>query len=474
MENKVAGKKVCSKCKKIIKTREVLCCYFCKKYYDINCAQVSSTRFDIMEKSKKETWKCNTCYATKAKQPETSKYTNTPSSSNVTKRGPRQKPILLTPSHKSQEENSSSSSDDDLLSLPDMGTYQNEREVELMNEVTHWKLELEIAHNEIENLNMENAELKKQIEEKETLAVKWKKLFTEAMSTPKRRGSSSKKAIGTQEQKTMRPFIQARSLDLEQENRNAAEENENTPKSGITRSKKQHQLEGKVVKRANKNYVPSNAPYKQILIANTITKKTKIEVPKTKSSKVIVFSDSIGQGLAVKMIEKTDCQAVNNCKPDAGFLKILENYEGKISNLGEKDTVAILITKYENSLYYKKHKYIQLLNKLVKNQERKFNILITGLRFNDTHDSEIYDINRLIANIANANENVKYLDPNIKHEYTKNYKLLKKFVTESVITYIERKLPGSSSLRFIKCQEQTDVMKKGRNFLTPIGPIQVP
>ncbi|CAG4943817.1 unnamed protein product [Parnassius apollo] len=142
-----------------------------------------------MEKLKKKSWKCQTC---KARLPIASENSDTPCSSNVTKRSTRHKALPVTPLHKSEEEESNSS-DDDLHRLPNISTYQNDREEELLKEIAHLKLELEKAHNEIENLNMENTKLEKQILEKETLTVKWKKLVTEAMSTPKKYTSLTKR-----------------------------------------------------------------------------------------------------------------------------------------------------------------------------------------------------------------------------------------------------------------------------------------
>ncbi|CAG5011396.1 unnamed protein product [Parnassius apollo] len=184
-----------------------------------------SNKVNVTEKLKKESWKCQIC---KARLPITSENTDTPCSSNVTKRSIRHKALPVTPLHKSEEEEESNSSDHDLHSLPDISTYQNDREEELLKEIAHLKLELEKAHNEIENLNMENTKLEKQILEKETLTVKWKKLFTEAMSTPKKRVSLTKR--NATEKKKDKKFEQIRSIELDESNGNAIEvENINMP-----------------------------------------------------------------------------------------------------------------------------------------------------------------------------------------------------------------------------------------------------
>lgn len=421
----------CCKCQKIIKTRQKLRCYYCKNYYDIECSGVSTTRFLMMEKSRREGWKCQACYE-KDKVPESSQYTHTPSSSNVTRRKNMPKAVQLTPAHKSEEEESTSS-DDDLHSMPDIftTTFQNDREMELMKEITQLKLELASAHNEVEKLMLENRELKKQDTVKDKLVEKWKKLFTEAISTPKKRNSLAKKE--TPEKKSAQK-TKNRAIELNDSSCSTLDISKTGKKSPIKPPKNEKLEIQSGMKKSNK------------------TEQNKHQ--KTNKNNVVIFSDSIGQGIATKIIEKTDYQALNTCKPEAGFQEILENYENKIKDLDQNDTVAILITKYENSIYYHKRKYLKLLNNILNESERKFNMIITGLRYNGKHDEDIYNINMQIANTARVNANVKYIDPNIRHENTKNYMTLKNFVIENVITSINNKCKGTSSLRFINCHDK--------------------
>lgn len=61
----------CTVCKKPIKRNCYLCCASCKNNYCIEgCSQVSTKRLDVLEKSRRATWKCNVC--TKAKRSSTS------------------------------------------------------------------------------------------------------------------------------------------------------------------------------------------------------------------------------------------------------------------------------------------------------------------------------------------------------------------------------------------------------------------
>lgn len=155
----------------------------------------------------------------------------------------------------------------------------------------------------------------------------------------------------------------------------------------------------------------------------------------------------------------------NKCKPDAGFQKILENFEEEAKHLEENDTMAILITKYENFLYFDSQKYVKLLSTIIRKPDRKFNVIITGLRYNSKHDRDIYHTNDLIANMSQVNENVKYLDPNMTDKNVKynNYISIKNLVTENVIACLNRRFQGSSSLRFIKCQQELIAAKRNKD-----------
>lgn len=438
----------CCICQKILKTNVKLRCTCCKKYYDIDCAGVTITRFGMMEKCKKEGWKCRSCYD-KNSVPVSSCYANTPSSSNVTHRKPVPKAILLTPLHKSEEEESTST-DDDLHSMPDISTstFKNEKEIELMNAITQLKLELQIAHTEIENLMMENSEIKKQIQEKDSLAVKWKKSFTEAISTPKKRNSIAKTDKSTK--KSAKKKKTSRAIDLNESSSSSTSEVRSTKE--ISPSTNKHRKNENNEMLDNRKKLTKN---KRVI---------KIKENLKNNNNVIIFSDGIGQGIAIKITEKTDSQAYNICKPDAGFQPILENFKNETNCLEKCDTAAILITKYDNSIYYHKRKYIRLLNSIINDAERKYNVLITGLRYNGMHNEDIYNINMQIANMARVNENVKYIDPNTRFENTKNYLALKKFVTEHVISCLKNTFIGNSSLRFINREEPHSTTTTRTNF----------
>ncbi|CAK1596566.1 unnamed protein product [Parnassius mnemosyne] len=65
----------CAGCSEILHEREHLTCKYCKKTYDLDCANVTPQRFyNIMSAETKAAWKCQACYC---EQPKKNK-TNTP------------------------------------------------------------------------------------------------------------------------------------------------------------------------------------------------------------------------------------------------------------------------------------------------------------------------------------------------------------------------------------------------------------
>lgn len=70
----------CGKCKKPLPKRDFLVCVNCKLKYDLECAGVSYTRFNIMEPLKKTTWKCKPCYG---RGKNSIFHTNTPARSDA-------------------------------------------------------------------------------------------------------------------------------------------------------------------------------------------------------------------------------------------------------------------------------------------------------------------------------------------------------------------------------------------------------
>lgn len=203
----------CHKCKKVIKDRDFLKCSTCECHYDIACQSISTQRFYTMTRTHKEDWQCRLCL-----QP--AEFETQPTRSSKTKLFTVEKNIapMVTRSRQnkvldvdtslrnSDEENSilSSLEDTNLHSLPDLSThyYEKEKEEEHVKEIEKLSMELTKAHLEVDRLNVENCQLKKQLKENEMSIKRFKRVLTEPVNSPKRR-SSLKNAVEAQKIKAL-------------------------------------------------------------------------------------------------------------------------------------------------------------------------------------------------------------------------------------------------------------------------------
>lgn len=65
---------VCAGCPTLIQTKQYLKCSLCSKTYDVNCAGLNEKLFDLMDRDRKDSWKCQEC---RNKEPRKDN-TNTP------------------------------------------------------------------------------------------------------------------------------------------------------------------------------------------------------------------------------------------------------------------------------------------------------------------------------------------------------------------------------------------------------------
>lgn len=155
----------CYKCKKTKDKKDSLTCFNCKNSCDFSCAKIPEKLVRLMEIGKKQKWKCESCNIIEQKVPHSA------SSIVTTRRGKGQdltiKDLLMQPNRarslseesKAYESLTSTSSETnmrslDLSTVPDMSLI-----VELREEITSLKINLESAKLEIENLVLENGEL---------------------------------------------------------------------------------------------------------------------------------------------------------------------------------------------------------------------------------------------------------------------------------------------------------------------------
>lgn len=167
----------CAKCKQSLPRRGFLCCAECQHKYHIECANVSQTRYYIMER--RDQWMCTECITKPKKktvpskskalpQPKALPIPKTPPSIDInepyhglTRRGAQLQrcksinDLYEADSHSTMMDLSS-------ISLPENCSNNSEAE-EYKKEIEDLKLKLNIANEEIDKLNLEIAELKKGI-----------------------------------------------------------------------------------------------------------------------------------------------------------------------------------------------------------------------------------------------------------------------------------------------------------------------
>lgn len=173
---------VCEKCSNSIENREFLICSSCKLTFHLDCCNVSSKRFYLMEKEKKGTWKCISCFA---KQ--------TPLSENVTVRTKYTAVISTENSFEAlsslsgNEDNNVDDYDDDLEQTSFLTTSEHNRscpertmiydKAEKMEKlILELQEKLQIADNEIVNLLSENYTLKDKIKSQAVVISSLKKV----------------------------------------------------------------------------------------------------------------------------------------------------------------------------------------------------------------------------------------------------------------------------------------------------------
>ena len=193
----------CAKCKKDIPRKEYLACSECKAILDLQCANVSFTRFTMMNADRKKTWKCTTCLSKSKKDKSmtqnnmslTTKASHSTSlivnesinrtNQNVTTRlrnKPRASSVELLDKSTEESFEYNSSLDNTHLSLPDL-KIANDRE--LHDEIDMLKTQLASAHSEIERLNMELTHLQREFNGQQKKSQVLKQILTEPTTVRK-------------------------------------------------------------------------------------------------------------------------------------------------------------------------------------------------------------------------------------------------------------------------------------------------
>lgn len=348
-------KLICSVCKDDVNDiKEHLKCLKCKKHFHLDCIGVSQKRFDnLMSREQKAIWKCRSCrpinnqdkvlHTNNAPGTSREKLSTiiTSSPSNITLRRPTRLRKRLTSIEPTDSEFESQTSplmtSNDLLdgssrSLPNISTIENQTEIELNTEITNLKVQLASAHDEIDRLNEEVTSLKKIFEDKLKQMDIYKKLLTEPgpprIITPTKNKQTIKR---TQVNVNDSPVYKNRVED---------------PASSAISSAK--------TKSDGASNAPKTPVQKRLAAHNYSPKLPKEE---KSNSKIMIFSDEQGTGIAEKLIKNSrkfiiktfDVQSF--MKPGADTEEVLKPCKNMCQNLTTEDYVILMIGSNDSNPY---------------------------------------------------------------------------------------------------------------------------
>lgn len=198
------GARLCQICKNCFENRQFLVCNVCNKIYHLDCANVSTQRYYLMEPEKKQAWKCSACINKTREALTTGNLiaNSTPDSchQNVTQRKAYRANIHTQNSFDAlatdEEIDHSTSiySSPNLLnrSCPEYKTDVYGKLEQMQKIVKNLKEKLESAEQEIENLLSENFTLKGKITSYENKVSQLKNI---CRATPKKISSVNRKSL---------------------------------------------------------------------------------------------------------------------------------------------------------------------------------------------------------------------------------------------------------------------------------------
>lgn len=182
----------CKKCLLEINKRDYIQCAQCQNYFHLDCTSISEKLFYLMTPDKRTKCKCDTCKDCFSNQkvniPTNNSFqmlsdeeTSTDLHDDFITLRERRKPVSLqnlTGSFLSTEDTCAPSSH----SLPDATVREDDVIEEMREEIKQLKMQLEIAHKEIDILNIENGKLTNKVKAQEKIIKLYKTIGIEELS----------------------------------------------------------------------------------------------------------------------------------------------------------------------------------------------------------------------------------------------------------------------------------------------------
>lgn len=126
-----------------------------------------------------------------------------------------------------------------------------------------------------------------------------------------------------------------------------------------------------------------------------ITNEYKVKIATEKKKNKQIFSDSLGSGLAIQLAKQDgvkDVAMMNHCKPGATSRQILSSFNQHTKHLLENDIAANLIGNYcEVKMEVP---YIEIIKSILTNESRKCNVVIGSIVYDGKNDFAIYELNK--------------------------------------------------------------------------------
>lgn len=334
----------CGKCKNNIPRREFLTCAHCSLTLDLGCANVPFVRYNIMDAERKKKWRCDKCL-TKHKSPTPKTITDgqIPTTSNDTTPFNEDFNINITTHNSFEYLSEDDYTDISFLtqgrrlhnSCPNSPNLQKinmmEKIEKLENENKKLKEKLQIADNEIENMLIENSNLKQQLANLETKT----KLLTEISS------SSEKNITHRRKRKSVNKTTLEFSLDDK-------EQNHCTPSRMII---------GNHLRLSEQSSTPSNeSGTEEPICAPDSQEKNKVVHTHNKPM-IHILGDEQISGLAEDLM-KTRCGKWNDnynvssmVKPFAPSTEILKSSKHLQNNIKKNDILILSLGNNDENPY---------------------------------------------------------------------------------------------------------------------------
>lgn len=317
-------------------------------------------------------------------------------SENITIRKPQRSSSLNNVS-----DSTTKTFDMSLTSLPNTSVIDNIYVEELKGKIIKLTNELSIAHQEIENLNLENTTLKNEVKQGKRIIEIYKNITPpEGSMTPmsirKRKKPKTSSASNTPIKKliTEEKFISAETTPL------------NSPKKQKVKKSKNKSPKTEQVVNNKSNSV--NAVKSPLNTNNKIDNSNCDIKPKADSrNKIIILADHQGRNVRNMLQKLIGDKYLVICfwKPGATMSEIINTYNSELSKLTKNDHVVVLGGVNDKDPI----KFQMVINNFLQNQNN-FNTIIGEVPFNKYLNEQ--KLNYDIKFACSKNDNAYYLDLN--------------------------------------------------------------